>query len=94
MFTKTDRKTETLRRMILSQAEAIQKLEQENRALTDANNRLTSECEKVNKVIAEYSGLISALKEQRNQYLQLNQDIHNLRRKLKKRFRNRNVKVV
>ena len=86
MLTKTDKKSETMRRVILSQTEAIRKLEQENRSLADANKKLTAECEKINKVINEYSGLISALEEQRTQYLQLNQDIRNLRKTLKKRI--------
>lgn len=86
MFTKTDKKTEAMRRIILSQSEAIKKLEQENRSLADDNKRLTAECEKINSVITEYSELISALKEQRNRYLQLNQDIRTLRKTLKKKI--------
>ena len=79
-----DRKKETLRRIVVSQAETIRQLNREKEALAEENRQLKADAGRADALCREYHKLIAGLHTQQDRYAALNRDMEQLKRKLRK----------
>lgn len=84
---KTDKKIDTMRRLISSQIDIIKRLENENEVLVAENERLKIDNNKVEDVIEKYNKIISDLEEQKREYNLLNIEMKNLKKDTMKQMR-------
>lgn len=77
-----DKKKETMRKIIVSQADTIKQLKKEIKSLTDENHRLKTNYEKMNKTTLNSKSIIEKMDYCNKEYERLNDEIQSLKRKL------------